>query len=59
MPSIAMLRAKDLLNMAVLRRVVGAVSRALIFLNGRWLGLTVALWPPAAVVRKFDFPASL
>jgi hypothetical protein len=52
MPSIAMLRAKDLLNMAVLRRVVGAVSRALIFLNGRWLvlGLTVALWPPAAVV---------
>jgi hypothetical protein len=31
MPSIAMLRAKDLLNMAVLRRVVGAVSRALIF----------------------------
>jgi hypothetical protein len=58
MPSIAMLRAKDLLNMAVLRRVVGAVSRALIFLNG-WLGLTVALWPPAAVVWKFDFSASL
>jgi hypothetical protein len=59
MPRIAMVRTIDLLNMAVLRRVVGTGSLALIILVRRWLDFAVVLWPPVAVVWKFDFPASL
>jgi hypothetical protein len=50
MPSIAMVRVIELLNMAVLRRVVGAGSLAVGLSNGRLAGNAVVLWPRIAVV---------